>query len=269
MTDAEAPDRPFVAGMYDYYLGGTANTEADRAAVERVRQFIPEIGDVAWANRGFLQRAVKRMAADWGIRQYVDIGAGLPTQRNTHEVVRESIPQGRVVYVDIDERVIERGRTLLAGQDGVAVIQADMREPEKILAHPEVVRLIDFDQPVGLLFVAVIQFIPAAEDPWGLVKRYVDAVAPGSYLAVSAPTADHQATRITEGVRQVYAQTPSPGQMLTREEVSRFFDGLEIVPPYEGAGPVVTYVGEWGAEDPEAADDDSSRWVYAAVGRKP
>src|SRR5262249_7748221 len=107
MSDVE---KPFVAGMYDYYLGGTANSAADRAPVEKIRAVLPEIADVAWANRGFLQRAVKRMATDWDVRQFIDIGAGLPTQRNTHDVVAEVRPDGRVVYVDSDPRVIERGQ---------------------------------------------------------------------------------------------------------------------------------------------------------------
>jgi hypothetical protein len=269
MSDAQAPERPFVAGMYDYYLGGTANSPADRAAVERIKEVLPEIVDAAWANRGFLQRAVKRMAADWGIRQFIDIGAGLPTQRNTHEVVADFVPDGRVLYIDNDPRVIARGAEILAGLDNTAVILADVREPDEILKHPETRRLIDFAEPVGLLLVAVTQFVPDAEDPWSIVARYVEAAAPGSYLALAAPTGDHQAGRIVDAVRAVYAKTPSPAVARSKAEISRFFDSLEIMPPYQGADPVVTFVGEWGAEDPEAADDDGSRWFYAAVGRKP
>jgi hypothetical protein len=267
-ADPPVVDTPFVAGMYDFYLGGTANSAGDRAAVERIRAVLPEIGDAAWANRGFLQRAVKRMAADWGIRQYIDIGAGLPTQRNTHEVVGEVIPDGRVLYVDNDPRVITRGRELLAEVPGTAVILADFREPDEIFNHPETRRLINPNEPAGLLMVAVTQFVADADDPWGLVARYLDAVAPGSYLAISAPTGDHQAPRILDAIREVYARTPTPGYARSREEVEQFFAGLQIVPPYEGAKPVVTFVGEWGAEDPLAADDDGSRWFYAAVGKK-
>jgi len=258
---------PTVAGMYDCYLGGTANTAADRAAAERVREACPDIIDGAWANRGFLQRTVRWMA-EHGVRQFLDIGAGLPTQRNTHEVVTEVVPDGRVVYVDIDPRVIERGRELLAGTAGTAVIQGDIRRPGEILGHPEIRELLDFDEPIGLLMVAVTQFIPDADDPWALVARYTDAVAPGSYLALSAPTADMQAQRIVDAVVDVYATTPTPGKERTRDEIERFFTGLEIVPPYEGAEPVVTYVGEWGADDPALADSDGSRWIYAALGRK-
>jgi hypothetical protein len=174
-----------------------------------------------------------------------------------------------VLYVDNDPRVIERGRALLGDTANTAVIQADLRRPDEILNHPETHRLIDFRQPVGLLCVAVTQFIPEAEDPWGLIRRYVDATVSGSYLALSAPTADHQAERVLDVIRDVYAKTPSPAQARTRAEVSRFFDGLEIVPPYAGAAPDVAYVGQWGAEDPEDADDEGARWFYAAVARKP
>lgn len=269
MSDAGALDRPFVAGMYDYYLGGTANSAADRAAVEKIRAVLPEIDQVAWANRGFLQRAVTHMAADGGVRQFLDIGAGLPTQRNTHDVVAEVIPDGRVVYVDIDERVIERGREMLAGTENAAVILGDVRRPAEILDHPETRRLINFNEPVGLLLVAVLQFVSDDDDPWALVARYRDALPPGSYLALSVPTADRQASRIVDSVREVYARTPTPGTTRTRSEVERFLDGLEIVPPFEGAEPAVSHVGVWGAEDPEAANDEGSRWFYAAVARKP
>jgi hypothetical protein len=269
MSDIEGQDRPFVAGMYDYYLGGTANSAVDRAAGERVRQVIPEAVEAAWANRGFLQRAVKRMAAEWGIRQFIDIGAGLPTQRNTHEVVADVISDGRVLYVDNDPRVIARGREILAGVRGTAVIQADLRQPDEILNHPQTRALIDFAEPIGLLLVAVTHFVSDGEDPWGLVARYVDAVVPGSYLALSAGTRDRQAERVADALLEIYSDTPAPGHMRTRAQVERFFTGLEIVPPYKGADQVVTYVGEWGAEDPEAADDDGSRWIYAAVARKP
>jgi hypothetical protein len=266
MSDLETP---FVAGMYDYYLGGTANSAADRMAVERIRSLIPEIVDAAWANRGFLQRAVARMAGEWGVRQFIDIGAGLPTQRNTHEVVGEFTPDGRVVYVDKDPRVIERGRTLLQGATNTAVIQADLRDPTAILTHPETKRLIDFTEPVGILMVAVTQFVPDEDDPWALIGRYRDALASGSYLALSAPTGDHQAERIIVGVAEIYRTTPTPGTPRTRAQVERFFDGFEIVPPFAGAPAAVNFVGLWGAEDPEAADDDGSRWFYSAVGRRP
>lgn len=268
METTPETDRPFVAGMYDYYLGGTANSAADRAAVERIKKVLPEIAEAAWANRGFLQRAVARMAGEWGIRQFIDLGAGLPTQRPTHEVVAEHCSDGRVLYVDVDEKVIERGNQMLADVPGATIIRADLRQLDRILAHPATEKLIDRTEPVGILMVAVTQFVPDDDDPWGLVRRYLDAVPSGSYLAISAPTGDMQADRITAAVEDVYATTPTPGVTRCLADFSRFLAGLEMVEPYPDAEPRVVHVGLWGAEDPELADDDGSRWFYAAVARK-
>lgn len=267
MTDLNAA-QPTPAGIYDCLLGGTANTVADQVAAAKLRENMPEVVEAAWANRGFLQRSVAWLA-EAGVRQFLDIGAGLPTQRNTHEVVADIVDDGRIVYVDIDPVVIERGRKLLADQPGVAIIQADIRQVDEILGHPDTRRLIDFSQPVGLLLLSVMQFVADAEDPWALVTRYLDALAPGSYLALSVGTGDRQAPRIVDGLRKVYAAGPNPTQPRTLAQAERFFEGLEIVPPYPGARRALTYIGLWGAEDPQAADDDGSRWFYVGVGRKP
>jgi hypothetical protein len=160
--------KPSPARMYDGYLGGTANFQVDRDAVGRILELVPEIRDAAWANRGFLQRAVRWMAMR-GIGQFVDLGAGLPTQRCTHEVARAVLPDARVLYTDNDPGVVVHGHKLLAGMPGTAVIEADFREPGQLFVHPETRRLIDFDQPVGLLIVAVTQFIDHDDDPWRLV----------------------------------------------------------------------------------------------------
>jgi SAM-dependent methyltransferase len=268
MTDAHAQDQSTPAGIYDSLLGGTANTVADRAAAAQLRERMPEVVDAAWANRGFLQRVVSYLGRA-GVHQFLDIGAGLPTQRNTHEVLAELTPEGRVVYVDIDPTVIERGRQMLADVPGATVIQADLRDADAILNHPETRRLLDFEQPIGLLLLSVMQFVHDDEDPWGLVHRYLDALAPGSYLALSVGTGDRQAGRIVEQVRRVYDTSTDRPQPRTQEQAERFFEGLEIVPPYPGAEAGLTYIGLWGAEDPQAADDDGSRWFYVAVGRKP
>jgi hypothetical protein len=275
MSDAEqAPAtgaaKPSPAGMYDCYLGGTANSPADREAVERIMRAIPEIKQVAWANRGFLLRAVTWLAEERGIRQFIDIGAGLPTQKPTHEVARGIIPGSRVVYTDSDPQVVARGHEILRGVDDATVIHADLRQPRALLEHTETRRLIDFAEPVGLLMIAVTQFIADADDPWRLVRQHTDALAPGSYLALSAPTADNKVSWRVDRVVDVYAtSTIAVNVARTKSEIGRFFDGMEIVPPYEGAGRVVAHVGLWGAEDPELADDDGSRWFYAAVARKP
>lgn len=185
-------ERPTIAGVYDAALGGVANTPADRLLLDRARLAMPHMVEGAWANRGFLQRAVTRMASEWGVRQFIDVGAGMPTQRNTHEVAAEVRSDARVLYVDNDPQVIERGRQLLAGTDGAAVILGDLREPEKILNHPDTRRLIDFTEPVGLLVVAVVHFVPDADDPWSHVAHLLRALPSGSYLALSSVTADRQ-----------------------------------------------------------------------------
>jgi hypothetical protein len=283
MSESAPAQRPTVGGMYDYYLGGTENTLADRAAAEQIIRHIPPIVDTAWANRGFLQRAVKRMAADWGIRQFLDIGAGLPTQRNTHDVVAEVIDDGRVVYVDNDPVVVARAHDLLvaaaAGTDATrraaaartAVIEADVRNPDAILGHEQTRRLIDFTAPVGVLMVAVMHFVPDDDDPYGLVKRYMDAAPSGSYLALSHSSVDQMTLteEMAEAIRAIYSRTPNPPLSRNRYEIARFFQRLTIVPPYPGAPPEVTFVGLWGAEDAGEADSEGARWTYAAVGRKP
>lgn len=261
--------RPSPARMYDRYLGGTANFQADRDAVDRILALVPEMRDAAWANRGFLQRVVRWMA-ERGIRQFIDLGAGLPTQRCTHEVAREILPDARVLYTDNDPGVIAHGHQILAGVPGTAVIEADFRQPGDLLEHPETRRLIGFAAPVGLLIAAVTQFIPDADDPWSLVARYVDALTPGSYLALSAPTADRMAARKIDRILDVYATSTVPlTTARTRAEIERFFTGLEMVPPYEGADPALTSAGLWDCEDPEAAESDGSRSFYVAVARKP
>lgn len=268
MSDTSTAGQPTPAGIYDFLLGGDANTPADRAAALRLKETMPEVVDAAWANRGFLQRVVTWMAKA-GVRQFLDIGAGLPTQRNTHEVVASVTPDGRVVYVDIDPVVVARGHELLAGTTGVAVIESDLRQVDEILGHPDTRRLIDFGQPVGLLLLSVMQFVADDEDPWKLVERYLAALPSGSYLALSVGTADRQAEQIVRKTRDVYRNTANPTQARTLAQAERFFEGLEIVPPYAGAPPALTYIGLWGAEDVEVADDDGSRWFYVGLGRKP
>jgi hypothetical protein len=191
---AAAPDGPAVpspAGIYDYWLGGEAGSPADREAAERIIEAVPEIRQIAWANRGFLMRAVTWMAQERGIRQFIDIGAGFPSQRSTHEVARAVAGDCRVLYTDSDPAAVDRGARMLAGVPGTAVIEADLRQPLALLGHPQAERLIDPARPTGLLVVAVTQFVPDADDPWALVAQHMAPLAPGSCLALSAPTADH------------------------------------------------------------------------------
>lgn len=263
------PLKPSPARMYDCYLGGTANYPADREAVARILELVPEIKDAAWANRGFLQRAVRWMARH-GIDQFIDLGAGMPTQRCTHEAARDIRPDAKVIYTDNDASVIAHGRDILAGVDGTAIVHVDFREPDALFAHPDTKRLIDLERPAGLLILAVTQFVSDADDPWQLVARYLGALAPGSYLALSAPTADHMLARKINRIVDVYANSTAPTAIArTRGDIARFFAGLQILPPYRGADPGLTSAGLWDCEDPAAAESEGSRSMYVAVGRKP
>lgn len=263
------PAKPSPARLYDYYLGGTHNYAADRAAAERIRAILPDLEDAAWANRSFHQRATRWLADSCGIRQFIDIGAGLPTQGNTHQIVRDVAPGIAVVYVDNDRTVEAHATELLLTERSAGFVFGDLCDVDQVLGHRETRALVDFGKPVGLLMTAVVHFVPDDEDPWGLVRRYLDALAPGSYLALSHVTADKIPPRAVDAGRDEYARASRNVHLRNRAEVRRFFDGLEITPPYEGMAPDLTYAGVWHAEDPEAADSDGSRIFYCAVARKP
>jgi hypothetical protein len=275
MTEAQRvppgvdPDTPSPARLYDYYLGGTDNFRADRDAAERIRALMPELADAAWANRGFHQRAARWLAGTPGIRQFLDIGSGLPTQNNTHQAVARVASDARVVYVDNDPMVRVHASSLLTGAGNTRFITADVRDPESVLGHPQTRELIDFGQPVGLLMTAVLHFVADGSDPHGLVARLVAELAPGSYLVLSHITADQKPPAAVQAILDIYAHATEQIHMRTRAEVERFFDGLELLPPYAGAAARVTYVGDWGAEDAVLADSDGSRWSYGGVARRP
>jgi S-adenosyl methyltransferase len=256
------------ARMYNYILGGQHNFPVDRAAVERLRARMPELADAAWANRGFHGRAAVWMA-ERGIRQFLDIGSGLPMQNNTHQAVQRIVPAARVVYVDIDPMLGTLAGELCAGNGTTAVIQADLGDPDSVLDNPGLRALIDFTEPVGLLMTAVLQFVADDRDPWMLSARYTSAVAPGSYLALSHATPDRLPPVLVQSGIEAYAQSAYPLHPRRRAEVARFFDGLDLVPPWRGAAAALTYPGSWGAEDPEAADSDGSRAFYCGVARRP
>ncbi len=260
--------KPSPARIYDCLLGGTHHFDTDKAAVGRILRAVPEIRDTAWANRGFHQRAASWIARQ-GIRQFLDIGSGLPTVGNTHEVVRKIQPDARVVYVDNDPLVELHSQAIIETAGRVRVICADLREPDAILGHPAVLELINPAEPTAVLMTGVLMFVADSYDPWGLVSRYVRAAGPDGYLAISHLTADDKPPAAAEGFRHVFDQATEHMYFRSRSEVARFFDGLEMVRPYAGAGPALTYSGLWGAEDPALADSDGSRWLYCAVARIP
>jgi hypothetical protein len=274
MTEAEAPpgvdtSTPSPARLYDYYLGGNTNFPVDQAAGDRLRAALPDLYDAAWANRGFHQRSARWMASEQGISQFIDIGSGLPTQGNTHEAVRQVTQDARVVYVDNDPMVRAMSGGLLDEHARSRLIIADMRDPDEVLENPDLRELIDFSKPVGLVMTAVVHFVADGSDPWGLVKRYTGMLAPGSYVALSHATADRLPPRSVQAMYDTYEHASTQIYLRTRDEVERFFEGLEFVAPYGNAKPGVTYVGVWGADDPEVADTEGSRVLYAGVARRP
>ncbi|WP_248961608.1 SAM-dependent methyltransferase [Sphaerisporangium perillae] len=225
------PTIPSVARIYDYLLGGKDNFASDRAAAEKVIELTPNVKEGVQANRRFLRRAV-RFLADNGVRQFLDIGAGLPTQENVHQVALAVAPESRVVYVDNDPIVLAHGRALLADNPQTIVVGGDLRDPGAILADPEVCKVIDFDRPVGLLMLAVLHFIPENDVAQSIVTTLRDRLAPGSGMAISHLSfGDLDEDRLREG-RELYART-SAGSATprSRAEILRFFDGFEVVEP--------------------------------------
>ncbi len=258
--------KPSPARIYDYMLKGTHHFDADADAAERILRVVPEIRDCAWSNRGFHQRAAAWIARQ-GVRQFLDIGSGLPTVGNTHEVVRKVHPDARVVYVDNDPMVEVYSGAILDAAGQVGVLCADLRRPETILDHPLVREMIDPAEPTGLLMTAVLMFVADADNPWALVSRFTRAMGPGSYLSLSHLTDDAKPPVAVDGFRRVFDNATEHMHFRSRAAIARFFDGLDIVPPYCGAIPSVTYSGLWGAEDVQLADSDGSRWLYCAVAR--
>jgi hypothetical protein len=274
MTEAlRQPDgldvtKPSPARIYDYMLRGDHHFDVDAEAAERILTVVPEIKDCAWSNRGFHQRAAAWIARQ-GVRQFLDIGSGLPTVGNTHEVVSKIHHDARVVYVDNDPMVELHSQGILGDSGRVSVVCADMRDPDSILGHPDVRKLIDPAEPTGLLMTAVLMFVADEDNPWGLVSRYVGATRPGSYLSLSHLTDDAKPPLAVDGFRRVFDHATQQMHFRSKAQIERFFAGLELVPPYGGAAPVVTYSGLWGAEDVQLADSDGSRWLYCAVAKKP
>jgi len=213
--------------------------------------------------------SAKWLAAEAGIRQFIDIGAGLPTRNNTHEAAQAGAEDVRTVYVDNDPVVIAHAKSLITDTSHTIFISRDLREPDGILDNPELRDLLDLSQPVALMLVAVVHFIADQDDPRGLIERYMSEFTSGSYLALSHGTTEKNSPVIAEQVREIYEKATEQLHLRSKAEIANLFTGLELVPPYEGAAPGLTHIGAWGAEDPDAADSDGSRWAFCGVARKP
>ncbi|GAA1019852.1 hypothetical protein Aple_061460 [Acrocarpospora pleiomorpha] len=256
------PSVPTAAGMYDYYLGGKDNSAADRRAANKVLAAAPEVILMARENRGFIQRAVRFLARDAGIRQFLDIGSGLPTQGNVHEIAQAEAPDARVVYVDNDPKVLAHSRALKTTESKTtSVITADLRDPDAILNHPDTRAQIDFDQPMAILLVAVLHFIDDETDPYAIVAHLRDAMAPGSYLVINHATADARPDN-AGGARDVYKNTKYPATHRSRDQIERFFDGVHLIDPG------LVFVSEW-RPDTKTDITPEEVWILGGVGRKP
>nr|SBO92808.1 hypothetical protein BN4615_P2322 [Nonomuraea gerenzanensis] len=253
------PKTPSVARLHDYYLGGKDHFPADRAAAERILEVAPELRAAARANRAFLGRAVRLLAAS-GVEQFLDIGTGLPARGNVHEVA----PAARVVYVDRDPVVLVHARALLAGQGDTTVVKGDLREPEALLKDPEVQRALDFDRPVGVLLTAVLHHVTDADGPEEIVATLRDALAPGSHLVLSHGTSEARAAFV-ERATEVYQGADAPLTLRGRERIAGLFRGFELV------APGLVWLPEWRPEQADLidfVDGPESSLTLCGVGRK-
>ncbi|QFZ17152.1 SAM-dependent methyltransferase [Saccharothrix syringae] len=259
---AERPDidltRPSAARVYDYYLGGAHNFAVDREMAEQAIRMWPEVPMIMRANRAFLRRAVRFCVAR-GVTQFLDLGSGIPTVGNVHEVARAADPGARVVYVDNDPVAVTYSRTILDGDRQTAVVQEDLRHPAEVLAAQQ---LLDLSRPVAVMMVAVLHFV--ADGAADVVAAYRDAVPPGSFLVVSHATGDGQAPRDADAHTDLYRQrTTTPMTMRSKAEVEALFAGFELVEPG------VVHLPLWRPETPEDVDEHPERFAgLAAVGRR-
>ncbi|WP_433511720.1 SAM-dependent methyltransferase [Nonomuraea sp. CA-143628] len=257
------PNTPNVARLYDYYLGGKDHFPADRRAAERLLRVAPEVRTAARANRAFLGRAV-RFLADAGVTQFLDIGTGLPTRGNVHEVARAVAPQSRVVYVDHDPVVLVHARALLADSEGITVVDGDLRDPHDLLKNPDLVGALDFDQPVGVLLVAIMHFIGEADDPLRIMAAIRESLAPGSYVVMSHGTSDARAAAVSKGT-EVYRRASAPLTLRTRRRIEELWAGFELVEPG------LTWLPQWRPDEADLIDlaaGPESSLILCGVGRK-
>lgn len=258
-----------MARVYDFFLGGKDNFEADRKVAEHALRITPDGPAAGQANRAFLRRVIRFLVSEAGIDQFLDIGSGLPTQGNVHEVATEQNPKAQVVYVDNDPIVLSHGRALLAAEGTATVIQADIREPEAILNHPDVRRFLDFDRPIGLLLFAILHHLGDDEDPKAVAAALIDALPSGSYVAIShfrdPGERDPEGSRKAREVERVFNESLGTGRWRTDEEILSFADGLTVLEP--GLVPLA----EWRPEPdaPATVQTDTYHTFVGLLARKP
>jgi hypothetical protein len=249
------------ARRYDYWLGGKDNFAADRESGDAIAAAFPTVRTAVIENRRFVRRAAAFLAGDAGIRQFLDIGTGIPTSPNVHEIAQGIAPASRVVYVDNDPIVLAHARALLTSSEegDTAYIDADLHEPDKIISNAELQGIFDFSQPMALILAAILHFIPDADDPYRIVGRLIGALPKGSYLVMSHATNDFLAP---EEVAQIVAGRYGPFFARSEAEFARFFEGFELVPPG------ITSVAEWrSAAESQPRPTAAEAYTYCAVAR--
>src|SRR5262245_19335690 len=252
---------PHPARRYDYWLGGKDNFAADRESGDAIAAKFPAIRIAVVENRRFLRRAVTFLAQEAGIRQFLDIRTGLPTANNTHEVAQALVPKSRIAYVDNDPLVLVHARALLTSspEGATTYVDADLRDPDAILHSAQLRQTLDFTEPVGLMLLAILHFLPEEADPYSIVARLISELPAGSYLVAAHATSDYLPPEL---VADIAAGRHGEGRLRTKEEFTRFFDGLELVPP--GIVPVA----EWRAGgEPQPRPSAAETGMYAAAGR--
>jgi O-methyltransferase involved in polyketide biosynthesis len=259
-------DRPSSARIYDYFLGGAHNFEVDRQAAEAMAKVHPAIGLGMRANRSYLRRAV-RYLCDLGIDQFLDLGSGIPTVGNVHEIAQRANPAARVVYVDIEPIAVSHSNSILAGNERASAILGDLRQPEAILAAPEIEELLDLSRPVAIVLAGVLQYVSDADNPAAIIGRYRDALPSGSYFALSHPSQDKLTLERAAGATasaKVYNRTETPFTYRALAEFETFFAGLDVVEPG------VVEMWEWRPEPGKEPDELEGRVSgFAGVGRVP
>ncbi len=254
------PEGPSVSRVYDYLLGGSHHFAADRVAAMEFLARWPDATETMRVNRAFLGRAVRYLAERAGIRQFLDLGSGIPTAGNVHEIAQRAAPDARIAYVDIDPVAVLHSRAILAGNDNAIAIQADLRKPGEILRHPDLQAHLDLSRPTALLLVAVLHFFPDADEPARLVAELRDALASGSYVVISHGTTDGQPRHVAEAMSH-YAQTTAPFVPRGHAEILRYFDDLDLIEPGLVRAPL------WRPDDPRDAENAAQVAVYGGVGQ--
>jgi S-adenosyl methyltransferase len=258
------PTMPNVARTYDYFLGGKDHFAADREAGERILRVSPEVRSTLRANRSFLGRAVRFLAGEAGITQFLDLGTGLPTAQNVHQVAQGVSSSAKVVYVDYDSVVLAHARAILADDENTAVVGADLRRPTEVLSDPELLRMVDLGQPVAVLMMAVLHFVAEDENAAAIVAQYRDALPPGSYLAMSLGTTDGVDPAKIADAKQVYRSATAQLTYRSRAQIEELFDGFDLVDP----GLVRPPLWRPDSDASVSSELEGSEWMLAAVGRK-